>query len=223
MTKPVVIGGREAVVVEFKGSFVILDTATYHAGSQTIQPTRWQSVFQISPIEFSTREAAERFLAEQAGKEAGGGSSELMPLIGRLAVSIGQCNGFLSGIETHGSLSLRVRHAAKEFREHLERSWSALKSHVDEKQPPSPAAVVEAKWIEAGLIDEGDYWWHWNGDEDSAPVPVWLNASWIGSPGFNGCEYFAAPNQLGWTYPQKVTDMGGLWCKCIAPDVPDVR
>lgn len=59
---------------------------------------------------------------------------------------------------------------------------------------------------------QGWYWW-WNEDPNSLPVPV--------SIVYSGTEkrYFASIGQLGWSRPQWVEDMGGKWQMLVEPSI----
>lgn len=70
------------------------------------------------------------------------------------------------------------------------------------------------KWLTADKIDEGRWYWWWNGDEDSAPVPV--HVQYLPTSG----TYFASSGQLGWNRSQGVIDMGGWWMPLYEPETP---
>lgn len=60
------------------------------------------------------------------------------------------------------------------------------------------------------LPDSQGPWW-WQSDGESAPCIVHI--------AYSGCsgDYFATIGQYGWTEPQSVKDMGGLWVKTQEP------
>lgn len=78
------------------------------------------------------------------------------------------------------------------------------------------AAIAPTAWHDWKGVTEPDWYWWWNGDPDSAPVPVAIGGSW------NGKDYdrFAQTGQLGWTWAQPVEQMGGLWCRAMPPEIP---
>lgn len=77
----------------------------------------------------------------------------------------------------------------------------------------APPAVTQ--WHDWRGVTEPDWYWWWNGDEDSAPVPVAIGGSWSGKD----YDRFAMTGQLGWNREQMVSEMGGLWCRALPPDV----
>lgn len=68
----------------------------------------------------------------------------------------------------------------------------------------------KGRTLSSRLPDEQGLWW-WQSDGESAPVAVHI--------AFSGCggDYFATIRQYGWTEPQSVKDMGGLWLKAVEP------
>lgn len=84
----------------------------------------------------------------------------------------------------------------------------------------SPIAVAlaqsvleEPPWTDwRGVKEQGEYWW-WDGDLDSAPVPVSIMLSYP-------TTYFATVGQLGWNRPQDVEEMGGWWQLIREPAQP---
>lgn len=70
------------------------------------------------------------------------------------------------------------------------------------------------QWVDAKQVNEQCEWWWWNGDPDSAPVVV--SVMWSGFTD----TYFAPMGQLGWTHPQDVIGMGGVWQKIDCPETP---
>lgn len=75
--------------------------------------------------------------------------------------------------------------------------------------------IDDANWVEWNGIDEQAWYWWWNGDLDSTPVPVSVLYSYTDQ------KYFASTGQLGWTRPQDVDEMGGWWLKIKEPEIPD--
>lgn len=76
--------------------------------------------------------------------------------------------------------------------------------------------VAMSEWHDWKGVTEPDWYWWWNGDPDSAPVPVAIGGSWNGK----GYDRFAQTGQLGWTWAQPVEQMGGLWCRAVPPEIP---
>jgi hypothetical protein len=80
------------------------------------------------------------------------------------------------------------------------------------EQSASIAGLAGA-WSKELPTEQGWYWW-WNEDPDSEPVPVSILKS-----GVDG-RCFASMGQLGWTRAQNVEDMGGWWMRMVEPELP---
>lgn len=77
----------------------------------------------------------------------------------------------------------------------------------------SPPNEMVSAWTDR-LPDEQCDYWHWNGDEDSAPIHVSVFYS-------GGSEsYFLPAGQYGWTEPQDCKSLGGYWMKDETPNSP---
>lgn len=98
-----------------------------------------------------------------------------------------------------------------------------LKAHVYKHLHFSPLGdalielwdIVEAEpgWGDWRSVKESGWYWWWNQDLDSAPVPVSILHDGHGL-------YFASKGQLGWTRAQNVEEMVGLWMPVTEPEVP---
>ena len=79
-----------------------------------------------------------------------------------------------------------------------------------------PSALIDGLsgvWSKDLPTEQAWYWW-WNEDPDSEPVPVSIITS-----GTDG-RCFASKGQLGWTRHQYVEEMGGQWMRLIEPVLP---
>jgi hypothetical protein len=70
--------------------------------------------------------------------------------------------------------------------------------------------LVTLPWVKEPPSEQGWYWW-WNEDPDSLPVPVSILRSSDG-------DCFASKGQLGWNTYQPVEEMGGQWIRLIEPE-----
>ena len=75
--------------------------------------------------------------------------------------------------------------------------------------------MTSQAWTTWEGVDEQAWYWWWNGDLDSGPVPVSIFYSYTTQ------KYFATTGQLGWNRPQDVDEMGGWWLKIPEPIIPD--
>lgn len=64
------------------------------------------------------------------------------------------------------------------------------------------------------IPSEGGLYWHWNEDEDCAPVPYNINR------GLTDGKTFATPGQYGMISFVNCEDMGGWWMPCQIPAPP---
>jgi hypothetical protein len=69
------------------------------------------------------------------------------------------------------------------------------------------------EWSKEPPTEQGEYW-HWNGDEDCAPFPMFVLFS-----GFSG-KCFVSRGQLGIERAIDCDQYGGWWMRVIAPAVP---
>ena len=77
--------------------------------------------------------------------------------------------------------------------------------------------VVEkltAGWTKTPPTIQGEYW-HWNGDEDSAPLPMFV--LWSGTSG----KCFVSRGQLGIENAVDCDEYGGWWMPLYAPPLPN--
>ncbi len=71
-----------------------------------------------------------------------------------------------------------------------------------------------ATWTKTPPTEQGTYW-HWNGDQDSAPVPIFVLYS-----GFTG-KCFVTMGQLGMDHATDCDEYGGWWMPLPDPKTPD--
>lgn len=70
------------------------------------------------------------------------------------------------------------------------------------------------RWRQEPPTIEGWYW-HWNGDEDSSPIPT--NVQWSGTT--NAC--FVSMGQLGLPHAIDCDKYGGWWLPMVEPATPN--
>lgn len=70
-----------------------------------------------------------------------------------------------------------------------------------------------AAWTQTPPTEQGTYW-HWNGDNDCAPLPMFV--LWSGSD--NKC--FVSQGQLGISHAIMCEDYGGWWMPLFEPELP---
>ena len=77
------------------------------------------------------------------------------------------------------------------------------------------AAIAQQNdaWTETPPKEQGTYW-HWNGDRDSAPVPIFVLYS-----GFSG-KCFVTKGQLGMDHATDCDQYGGWWMPLADPELP---
>ncbi len=80
---------------------------------------------------------------------------------------------------------------------------------TDNPAPENP----DRPWTQNPPTDQGTYW-HWNGDIDCAPLPVFV--LWSGTTG----KCFVSTGQLGITEPVDCDQYGGWWRPLYAPPLP---
>jgi hypothetical protein len=78
---------------------------------------------------------------------------------------------------------------------------------------PQAAAAGEAPWTQTPPTEQGTYW-HWNGDDDSAPVPIFVLYS-----GTSG-KCFVSMGQLGMDHATDCDEYGGWWKPLPDPKTP---
>lgn len=69
------------------------------------------------------------------------------------------------------------------------------------------------EWTQVPPSEQGEYW-HWNGDIDCCPVPMFV--LWCGSTD----KCFVSRGQLGIEHAIDCEEYGGWWKKMITPKVP---
>ncbi len=69
-------------------------------------------------------------------------------------------------------------------------------------------------WTQTPPSEQGTYW-HWNGDSDSAPVPIFV--LWSGTTG----KCFVSRGQLGMEHATDCDEYGGGWMPLPDPKTPD--
>lgn len=69
-------------------------------------------------------------------------------------------------------------------------------------------------WTQTPPALQGEYW-HWNGDEDSAPLPMFV--LWSGTSG----KCFVSRGQLGIEHAIDCDEYGGWWLPLYAPPLPN--
>lgn len=70
------------------------------------------------------------------------------------------------------------------------------------------------EWTQTPPTHQGEYW-HWNGDEDAAPMPMFV--MWSGTSG----KCFVSAGQLGITEAIDCDKYGGWWMMLITPQLPN--
>ena len=97
-----------------------------------------------------------------------------------------------------------------------------------DQKPIAVAPSQELAWAVGVIINEPAHWtqtvptesgsyWHWNGDEDSAPIHI--NIMWSGTDE----KCFAPMGQYGWTEVQDVDKLAGWWMLLAVPSLPVVK
>lgn len=82
-------------------------------------------------------------------------------------------------------------------------------------ETPGVAAVaVGSAWTQTPPAEQGTYW-HWNGDEDCAPLPIFVLWS-----GFSR-KCFVSRGQLGIEHAIDCDQYGGWWMPLKAPPLPN--
>ncbi len=81
-------------------------------------------------------------------------------------------------------------------------------------QPLAATASKVPTWSKA-VPTEQDWYWHWNGDPDSGPLPTSVLYS-----GFQQACFVSA-GQLGLREAVPCKEYGGYWMKMEAPEIPD--
>lgn len=76
---------------------------------------------------------------------------------------------------------------------------------------PAPQGRTDGERLRGQLPNSYGVWW-WQSDGESAPAVVHIAQDSSG-------KFFATIGQYGWTEPQFVEDMGGLWVKCHEPQM----
>jgi hypothetical protein len=84
------------------------------------------------------------------------------------------------------------------------------------EQLESRMATIRATWTQTPPTEQGEYW-HWNGDEDCAPLPTFV--LWSGTSG----KSFVSRGQLGIEQPIDCDQYGGWWLPLYAPPLPDTK
>jgi len=74
---------------------------------------------------------------------------------------------------------------------------------------------MEKDWTKTPPTEQGEYW-HWNGDNDCSPLPMFVLFS--GSTG----KCFVSSGQLGLTQAIDCEEYGGWWLRMIPPSVPQI-
>ena len=71
-----------------------------------------------------------------------------------------------------------------------------------------------SNWTQTPPSEQGTYW-HWNGDNDCAPVPIFV--LWSGTTG----KCFVTRGQLGMEHATDCDEYGGWWMPLPDPKTPD--
>ncbi len=79
------------------------------------------------------------------------------------------------------------------------------------------SGIREDGWSEKPPIRPGTYW-HWSGDGDDAPLPVFV----LGGPHSTNGECFVSAGQLGLSSAIDCKDYGGWWKTNYVPSTPDL-
>lgn len=80
----------------------------------------------------------------------------------------------------------------------------------------SLAPATGSAWTQNPPTEQGTYW-HWNGDEDCAPLPMFV--LWSGHTG----KCFVSMGQLGIEHAIDCDQYGGWWMPLYAPPLPNVK
>lgn len=84
---------------------------------------------------------------------------------------------------------------------------------------PSGLSVAQGSaptWTQNPPTEQGRYW-HWNGDEDCAPLPMFI--LWSGHTG----KCFVSRGQLGIEHAIDCDQYGGWWMPLYAPPLPNTQ
>jgi hypothetical protein len=73
--------------------------------------------------------------------------------------------------------------------------------------------LSEPEWSQQPPVHGGTYW-HWNGDYDSGPLPIFV--MWSGTSG----KCFVSMGQLGLTHAIDCDKYGGWWKELPDPTLP---
>ncbi len=76
--------------------------------------------------------------------------------------------------------------------------------------------LIAPEWSQTPPVEQGWYW-HWDGNDDSAPLPMSVLYS-----GFTQ-TCFVSMGQLGITQAVDCDKYGGWWLRIIKPDMPITR
>ena len=76
--------------------------------------------------------------------------------------------------------------------------------------------LLRGLWTQTPPAEQGTYW-HWNGDEDCAPLPIFVLWS-----GFSG-KCFVSCGQLGFKDAIDCDKYGGWWLPLYAPPLPNIQ
>lgn len=76
------------------------------------------------------------------------------------------------------------------------------------------ATSAEPEWSQQPPVRSGTYW-HWNGDYDSGPLPIFV--MWSGTNG----KCFVSMGQLGLTHAIDCDEYGGWWKELLDPALPE--
>ncbi len=92
------------------------------------------------------------------------------------------------------------------------------------KTPTVPAVSADGRlirvlsgWTESPPTENGEYW-HWNGCQSCAPLPMFV----LGSGSASG-KCFVSQGQLGLTQAIDCDKYGGWWLKMQTPAIPDIE
>lgn len=87
-----------------------------------------------------------------------------------------------------------------------------IRAILEQPYVPKPEPEADA-WTQIPPTTQGTYW-HWSGDKDSAPLPMFV--LWSGTSG----KCFVSRGQLGIEHAIDCDQYGGWWKPLLHPAVP---
>lgn len=72
--------------------------------------------------------------------------------------------------------------------------------------------LIQPEWLKTPTCQ--GLWWHWNGDDDDAPIPLEILRDET-----KGC-FFVSAMQYGLGHAMDCEDYGGWWLRAEVPQIP---